>query len=125
MFSKARDVYKRQVLCCRGEKSLGSFSVSRVGGDPLALHLAGEGGMVQLHMGPIPQLLFWEKPREGAYAGGYRSMELPAERPFADWFRGELEDFLNGIEGGPPLGATISDGRYVDELLDAALHSAR
>ena len=102
---------------------LGEFLVSRVGLGPMSLHIAGEGGMARLELCTKPLLTVWEKSRDGGYSGEEQTIALPQEN-VEDWARDQAADFLNGIEGKPVLGAGCSDGRYVDELLEAALRSA-
>lgn len=110
-------------LCLRGA-GLGEFLVSRVGLGPMALHIAGEGGMARLELGAKPSLTVWEKDRGGGYSGAEQAIALPRAETAADWFCGQAADFLDGVEGKPVIGASCSDGRYVDELLEAALRSA-
>lgn len=110
-------------LCLRGA-GLGELLVSRVGLGPMALHIAGEGGMARLELGTSPSLTVWEKSRDGGYSGSEQAVPLPRAETVEDWFCGQATDFLNGVEGRPVIGAGCSDGRYVDELLEAALRSA-
>lgn len=111
-------------LCLRGGCGLGNFLVSRVGLGPMTIRIVGEGGMVRLSMGPEAGLAVWEKPVGKGYSGSERQLGLPRET-VEDWFRAQAADFLDGIEGKTSLGASFSDGRYVDGLLSAALRSAR
>lgn len=111
-------------LTCRGGCGLGSFFVSRVGLDALRMHVAGEGGMARVTFGEETTLCFWEKQSGGPYGGGWRNIPLTKETPFEDWFRWEISDFLDGIEGKPTRGAGFQDGCYVERVLEAARCSA-
>ena len=98
--------------------------MSRVGMDDVMLLIVGEGGMLQVSLRAPESLLFWEKERNGAYKGSCVPCPVTTQKPFEGWFLSEMRGFIDAIEGDIGLGATISQGLYVEKVLFAAEQAA-
>jgi len=112
------------VMLGKSGTSLGTFSMSRVGMDDVMLLIVGEGGMLQVSLRAPESLLFWEKERNGAYKGSCVPCPVTTQKPFEGWFLSEMRGFIDAIEGDVGLGATISQGLYVEKVLFAAEQAA-
>lgn len=112
-------------LSCKSGSMLSSFSVSRVGLGPMELPAAGEGGMAVLRLGRNASLAVRQKRKDGPYQEEEEIYTFDEGSQMQKWFCSQAEDFLNGVQGGPTLGADFSEGAYVDRVLAAALRSAQ
>ncbi len=108
------------VFSASGPGGLGSFTVSRVGLDDIMMLLAGEGGMLQVSLRVPEQVTYWEKKRDGGYTGVVKSLELPPQKHFDDWFVAETAAFLDGIQGRREGMPDLAQGLYIQRVLDAA-----
>lgn len=108
------------VLSASGPGGLGSFTVSRVGLDDIMLLLAGEGGMLQVSLRVPEQVTYWEKKRDGGYTGLVKTLDLPPQKHFDDWFVAETAAFLDGIQGARKDLPDLAQGLYIQRVLDAA-----
>ncbi|MFR8255368.1 MAG: Gfo/Idh/MocA family protein [Ruthenibacterium sp.] len=112
-------------LSCKSGSMLSSFSVSRVGLGPMELSAVGEGGMAVLRLGGNASLTVQQKRKGGPYQKKEEIYTFDEGAQTQKWFCSQAEDFLNGIQGGPTLGAGFSEGAYVDRVLAAALRSVQ
>lgn len=98
-----------------------NYLVSRVGFGDMKIELAGEGGAAEAVIsGANKDVIFLPKVSSGGYLGKTESIVVQKENFFDDWFDRQMEDFLNGIEGKPTIGATLADGLYNQSIIDLA-----
>ena len=106
---------------CRGDGSIGTFTVSRTGMDDLRLVITGEGGMMDLSMRGNGELIYWEKDIIGPYTGRVKRVEGQTDNPYIN----EIKTFIDGIEGKDISYPDMYDALYVSKVLFAAEESAQ
>ena len=106
---------------CRGNGSIGTFTVSRVGMDDLRMVIAGEGGMLDLLLRGMGKLIYWEKIINGPYTGNMEEIEGEIDNPYES----EIKTFLDGIEGKEVSYPDIDDALYVSRVLFASEESSK
>ena len=81
--------------------------------------------MAVLRLGRNASLAVRQKRKDGPYQEEEEIYTFDEGSQMQKWFCSQAEDFLNGVQGGPTLGADFSEGAYVDRVLAAALRSAQ
>ncbi|MGN1191003.1 MAG: Gfo/Idh/MocA family protein [Candidatus Ornithospirochaeta sp.] len=101
------------------------FTVSRVGMDDVFLLITGDGGMIQASLRDGGSLSYWPKEKKGGYSGEKLEIPVKKQKSLEDWFSGEIPAFLDLIEGKDSNIASISDGLYAEEVIQAAFLSSK
>lgn len=58
--------------------------------------------------------------RDGGYTGLVKTLDLPPQKHFDDWFVAETAAFLDGIQGARKDLPDLAQGLYIQRVLDAA-----
>lgn len=102
---------------CMVGSTVGSFTVSRVGMDGTCFLVAGEGGIARLEMSSSTTLTYFPKDLQGGYTDEQIKIDVEQDNLFVDGFASQISDFINAIEGKPHIGASFTDGAYVEQIL--------
>ncbi|MGN0830421.1 MAG: Gfo/Idh/MocA family protein [Candidatus Ornithospirochaeta sp.] len=111
------------VLASAGN-TLIQFTVSRVGMDDVFILMTGDGGMIEISLRQGGSLKYWPKKKDGGYDGSLTVIPVERELSLESWFNKEIPAFLDLIEGKESAIASISDGLYVEKIIEAALSSS-
>ncbi len=100
-------------------EGLAAFSVSRVGMDDIRLLVVGEGGLARVNVA-APESIQFLPAQKGVYNQEVKEIPVAAQKPFEDWFAGQMRAFVDGLSGEPTEAADIPQGHYVETVLEAA-----
>lgn len=131
------DVTNDDVACwnCRTEKgTLYSFTASRIGA-AFVLEVTGEGGRAIYHGSDPFRLTIQKKDIDGGYTGAPTVVEVPVEclgaeskvvgtNPAEHPFYYEIRQFLDAIQEGKASRLTLTRGKYIQQLIEAAQQAA-
>jgi predicted dehydrogenase len=104
--------------------ALASFTVSRIGMDELNLVISGQGGIARVNLAR-PDCIHYLPANKGLYQSSVSQIELPYQKPFEDWFVGEMKAFVDGLLGSKQPVPDIYQGHYVEAVIEAAEKSSR
>ena len=111
------------IMASTGDTLL-QFTVSRIGMDDVCLLITGDGGMIEASLRDGGRLTYWPKKKDGGYTGERTEIPVNKQSSLEDWFSLEIPSFLDLIEGKPSDIASISDGLYTEEVIEAASKSS-
>lgn len=106
------------IVCISGD-TVGSFTMSRAGMDMTSFLVVGEGGSARLDMGGATELVYMPKEPGGAYTGERETIQVAQEDIFREGFIRQIKDFIDAAQHRASVGADISDGAYVEGILDS------
>lgn len=101
------------------EQGIGSFTVSRTGFDDLIILLVGDGGHIRISYKDGERVKYWEKETTGGYTDKVYEYYFP-DSSLEKRFNGQMTAFLDAIENKIVDYPRVSDGAYVQEVLEAA-----
>ena len=133
------------MICKLNSGAVGTVTVSKLvngANDDLSLSVYGEKGSLKFSLMQPNFLYFYDAAKKPTSLGGdcgYKAIEcvgrypapggaFPAPKAPSDWIRGHVESmysFLNGIYTGKQSYPDLSEGAYVQAVMEAAYRSAQ